>query len=76
MLNTRRVIHVAQYLVTESGLKALATLVEELELLGRERIELVAVAAYEMAEHRTGNNGLLMLQAVNQLIHILLRIKT
>ena len=43
--------------------------------MGRERIEVIAVGTNEMAEHRTGNNGVLMLQTVDNLIHIVDGIK-
>ena len=59
----------------ESGLQLLTTRLEECELMSRERIEVVAVGPHEMAEYRARYDGCLMLQPVDQLEHIMLRIK-
>ena len=48
MLDAGRVVHVAQYLVAEGTLQFTASLVEALELQGREVVEVVAVGPYEM----------------------------
>ena len=55
----------------EGGLELLAALLEKLELTGGEGIEVVAVRTHEMAEHGTGDDGILMLQAVNQFEHVI-----
>ena len=55
----------------EGGLELLAALLEKLELTGGEGIEVVTVRTHEMAEHGTGDDGVLMLQAVNQFEHII-----
>ena len=54
----------------ESGLQFLASLVEKLKLLVAEAVEDVIVRPREMAEHRTGDNGVLVFQLVYQLVHV------
>ena len=68
MLDAGGVVHVAQNLVAEGGLQTAAALVEELELTGGEVVERVAVAAHEVGEDRARNDGLLVLQTVDELI--------
>ena len=70
MLDAGGIVHMAENLVGEGRLKFLTALFEEFELTGREGIEVVAVGTYEMAEHRTGDDGVLMLQTVDYLVDI------
>ena len=49
--------------------------VEEGELLGGEVVEAIAVGAHKMAEHRARNDGVLVLQAVDELVDILYRVE-
>ena len=53
--------------MAEGALEFLTTLLKECELTGRELIEAIAVGAYEMTEDRTRDDGILMLQTVDQL---------
>ena len=55
----------------EDALQLTAALVEEGELLGREVVEAVAVGAHEMAEHGARDDGVLMLQTVDELKDII-----
>ena len=75
MLDASGVVHVAQDLMGEDTLQLTAALVEEGELLGREVVEAVAVGAHEMAEHRTRDDGVLMLQTVDKFVYILHRVE-
>ena len=75
VLDAGRVVHVAQDLVAEGGLQATATLVEQGKLAGREVVEVIAVGAHEMAEHRTRDDSLLMMQAVDQFVDVVLRVE-
>ena len=60
VLNASRIVDMSQYLVWESLTQLLAALIKEFELMSRELVERIAVAAYEMREHRAWNNGRLM----------------
>ena len=51
VLDASRVVHVAQNLMREGGLKLLTASLETLELEAREVVEIVAIGAYEVAEH-------------------------
>ena len=75
MLNTRRIADMSQYLMVEGSLQLLAALVEELELMGRERIETVIIASHEVREHAARDDGVLMFQSAYQLLHIVLGIE-
>ena len=70
------IIHVTQDLMCEGGLKRLTALLEEFELLGRERIEVIAVGAHKVAEHRTRDDSVLMFQTVDEFEHIVDGIET
>ena len=52
--------------MAEGGLQLTAGGIELSELLGREGIEIVAVGAHEMREYRARDDGVLMLQTVDQ----------
>ena len=75
MLDACRVVHVTKYLMCKCSLQLLASFIEESKLTGRELVETVAVGAYEMAEHRTWDNGILMFQTVDKLINVVYRIE-
>ena len=75
MLDTRRIADMTQYLMVEGSLQLLAALVEELELMGRERIEAVVIASHEVREHTARDDGVLMFQSAYQLLHIVLGIE-
>ena len=75
MLDAGRVVHVTEDLVREGCLQLLTALLEERKLTGRELIEPIAVGTHEMTEYGARDDGRLMLQAVNQLEHILFRIE-
>ncbi len=75
VLDTCGVADMAQYLMVEGCLQLLATLVEQLELMGGESIEAVIVAAYEVREHTARDDGILMFQLANQFLHVVLRVE-
>ena len=75
MLYTSRIVHVTKDLMRECRLQFLASFIKEGKLTGRELIEAIAVGTYEMTEHRTRNNCILMFQTVDKLIHIVYRIE-
>ena len=70
MLNAGGVVHVAEYLVLEGGLQAFAALVEECKLTCGEVVEVVAVCSYEVGEYRAGNDGVLVVQSLNELVNV------
>ena len=72
MLNTCRVVHVAQYLMLELGLQFPAGFVEPLELEGGEIVEVVAVASHEMREHGARYHGLLIVQLMGESCHFII----
>ena len=75
MLDAGRVVDMAQNLMVESGLQLAAALVEEFKLMGREAVEVVAVGADKVREHRARDDRILMLQSVDELVHILFRVE-
>ena len=76
MLYASRIADVADNLMGISCLQLTAGTVEEVELTMREGIELIAIAAHEMAEHRTRHQCRLPAQPLNQTRHVLFRIET
>ena len=62
-------------MVLEGGLQLCAALLEESKLMSRELVETIAVGAYKMGEHRTRYDGVLMLQTVYQLLHVVLGVE-
>ena len=62
--------------MVEGSLQLFASLIEEFKLMGREVIEAVIITSHEVREHRTRDNGILMLQFANQFLHIVFRIKS
>ena len=72
MLDTRRVVHVSEYLMTERLLYSAASFLEQFELTGREAVEIITVASHEMREHRSWYHRLLVSKSFNQLINLIL----
>ena len=75
MLDGGTIVHVAQNLVREDALQLLAGLVKFLKLHGREVVKVVTVRAYEMAEDRAWNDGILTLQTTDNLVDVFLGVK-
>ena len=65
-----------QYLVAECLLQPSAGRFEALELAGGEAVEVVAVRAHEMREHRARYDGLLMAEPADQLVDVILGVES
>ena len=60
VLDTSRIVDMAQDLMGEGRLQLAAASLEECELLSREAIKVITVGTHEMTEHRTGDHCILM----------------
>ena len=75
VLDTCRIANMAQDLMVEGSLQLSASLIEEFKLMGREIIETIVIASHEVREDRTRDDGILMLQLTDKLLHIVFRIE-
>ena len=66
-----RVADVSQYPVGEGGLQCRGGLIEAGGLLVGEGIEVAAVAAGKVREYRTGNDGTLLAQPLDEARHLI-----
>ena len=71
MFDAGRVVYVAEDMVGEGRLEPAAALVEESKLAGTEIVEAVAVGTHKVGEDRAGDDSVLMLQAVDEPVHVL-----
>ena len=70
VLDAGTVADVSQNLVWEGCLQLTAGSIEAFELKGREVVEIITVAPYEMGEDRTGDDGILMLQTTDDFLNV------
>ena len=75
MLDAGRVADMTQDMVGEAGLKGVGAQSEAAELLAREVVEAVAVAAHEMGKDAARQQGRLAREAGDKLRHILQRVE-
>ena len=56
--------------MVEGSLQLSASLIKEFKLMGREVIEAIVIASHEVRENGTRDDGILMLQLTDKLLHI------
>lgn len=75
MLYAGRVINMSQNLMFKGRLQLFAALIEQSELLSRKIIKAVTVGTNKVGENRPRDDGILMFQPTDELVHILFGVK-